>query len=118
LDNVDSLTLAGQAKLLRAVADKHVDSMGNGDVSAPQIRVLAASFRNLATLVASGDFRSDLILRLNTVTLQLPPLRERREDVATLFLELLARAANRLKRPTPLLTKAVKRHLARTFLAR
>ena len=111
LDNVDSLTLAGQAKLLRAVADKHVDSMGNGDVSAPQIRVLAASFRNLATLVASGDFRSDLFFRLNTVTLQLPPLRERREDVATLFLELLARAANRLKRPTPLLTKAVKRHL-------
>jgi len=110
-DNIDNLTLTGQAKLLRAVADKHIDGPASGGISGLQCRVLAASNRNLATLVTSGEFRSDLFFRLNTVTLQLPPLRERREDVATLFLELLVRAANRLKRPTPLLTKAVKRHL-------
>lgn len=111
LDNIDNLTLTGQAKLLRAVADKHFGGAATPEAPGLQCRVLAASNRNLAALVASGEFRSDLFFRLNTVTLQLPPLRERREDIATLFLELLAGAATRLKRPTPLLTKPVKRYL-------
>lgn len=55
-----------------------------------------------------GRFRSDLFFRLNTVTLHLPPLRERREDIATLFIELLAASANRLKRGPPILTKGVR----------
>jgi two-component system C4-dicarboxylate transport response regulator DctD len=62
-------------------------------------------------MCAEGKFRSDLFFRLNTVTINLPPLRERREDVATIFIELLSRAAQRLKRDTPTLTRAVKARL-------
>jgi two-component system C4-dicarboxylate transport response regulator DctD len=58
-----------------------------------------------------GRFRSDLFFRLNTVTLHLPPLRERREDIATLFIELLEKSASRLKRNPPSLSKSVRNTL-------
>lgn len=111
LDGVDGLPLSAQARLLRVVEEKRVTALGATTGRDVSCRVIAAATRDLARMCSEGSFRSDLFFRLNTVTLNLPPLRERREDIATLFMELLTRAATRLKRPAPALTKAVKSRL-------
>ena len=111
LDNIDNLSLAGQAKLLRVVEDRKFTPPGSAGERSVSCRVVSTATRDVAKLVGAGEFRSDLFFRLNTVAVQLPSLRERREDIATLFLQLLATAAQRLKRPPPVLTKAVKNHL-------
>ena len=74
-------------------------------------RVIAASSDDLTRVCAAGGFRSDLYFRLNTVTLHLPPLRERREDLAPLLGDLLAAAARRLKRPVPDLGRSAQNYL-------
>ncbi|MEY3464943.1 MAG: sigma-54-dependent transcriptional regulator [Steroidobacteraceae bacterium] len=111
LDNVDNLSPAAQARLLRVVEEKKFTPTGTKSSRSASFRVVSASTVDLVKLVEAGRFRSDLFFRLNTVTLQLPPLRERRDDIATLFVQLLGSAAQRLKRPPPTLTRAVKSHL-------
>jgi two-component system, NtrC family, C4-dicarboxylate transport response regulator DctD len=111
LDSIDCLPLAAQARLLRVVEDRRVTPIGAASCRSVSCRVISAATRDLARMVADGAFRSDLFYRLNTVTLHLPPLRERHEDIATLFLELLSQASARLKRPPPLLTRRAKAHL-------
>lgn len=108
LDGIDTLPLSAQARLLRAVEKKQVTAVGatvSRDISC---RVISAATQDLGRMVKESRFRSDLFFRLNTITLHLPPLRERREDIATLFIELLARSAQRLKRDPPNLTKSVR----------
>lgn len=111
LDGIENLSLRAQSLLLRALDEQQVRPVGGSTFRSIDCRVVSAAGRDLAGACASGDMRSDLYFRLNTVTLSLPPLRERRDDIAALFIELLARAARRLKRPAPTLTRAVKRHL-------
>lgn len=111
LDGVDELPLSAQARLLRAVEEKQVTALGSTNSRAVSCRVISAVTKDLGRMCTEGKFRSDLFFRLNTVTLNLPPLRERREDIATLFIELLARAATRLKRSAPVLTRTVKSRL-------
>jgi two-component system C4-dicarboxylate transport response regulator DctD len=111
LDSIDCLPVAAQGRLLRVVEEKRVTALGASSSRDVTCRVISAATQDLGKMCAEGLFRSDLYFRLNTVTLNLPPLRERREDIATLFIELLARAAQRLKRPSPTLTKAVKSRL-------
>jgi two-component system C4-dicarboxylate transport response regulator DctD len=111
LDSIDCLPLTAQGRLLRAVEEKRVTAVGASASRDISCRVVSAATQDLGVMCAEGRFRSDLYFRLNTVTLMLPPLRERREDIATLFVELLSRAAQRLKRPVPLLTRAVKSRL-------
>jgi DNA-binding NtrC family response regulator len=65
------------------------------------VRVIAATSRNLAELVSSGDFRQDLFYRVNVLTIQLPPLRERREDIPLLCEQFLAECCHRHERPRP-----------------
>ena len=90
LDEIASLPLSLQAKLLRALQEKRICSVGGREMIMVDIRVIAATNRDLASMVASGDFRRDLYHRLNEFAIYVPPLRERREDIAFLANRFLA----------------------------
>ena len=93
LDEIGELTLPLQVKLLRVIQEREVDKIGNPHPVKVNVRILAASNRNLKNLVEDGQFREDLYYRLSVVTVELPPLRERREDIPMLiqhFSEILA----------------------------
>jgi DNA-binding NtrC family response regulator len=96
LDEIAELPPATQAKLLRAIEQKEVLPVGANEPVAVQARILAATNKNLAREVEAGRFREDLYYRFNVVTIALPPLRERREDIPDLVAHLLARHARTL----------------------
>src|SRR3546814_7046234 len=73
-----------QAKLLRAIQEREIDRVGGGQPIKVNIRLLATSNRDLEASVANGSFREDLYFRLNVVNIQLPPLRQRPQDIPTL----------------------------------
>jgi len=99
LDEIGELPLATQAKLLRAIENKEVLPIGASRAVHVEARVVAATNKNLATEVAENRFRADLFYRLNVVSITMPPLRDRREDIPELVAVLLARHAKRLGRP-------------------
>jgi len=84
LDEIGDLTPAGQAKLLRVLQEGEIRRVGSNESVRVNLRMIAASRRNLAELTAAGRFREDLLYRLNTVTIVIPPLRERPEDIQLL----------------------------------
>ena len=92
LDEVGELPLALQSKLLRVVQEKVVDVVGRDTPVSVDVRVVAATHRDLPTLVREGRFREDLLYRLTVVELRVPPLRERPEDIAPLVRHFVARA--------------------------
>ena len=89
LDEIGELPLALQAKLLRALQEKEVRPVGSTRAKPISARLLAATNRDLAGMVERGTFRKDLYFRLNVVNLRIPPLRNRREDIATLAIHFL-----------------------------
>ncbi|GMV00712.1 MAG: sigma 54-interacting transcriptional regulator [Burkholderiaceae bacterium] len=89
LDEIGDMPLALQAKLLRVLQEREVEPLGSNAVARVDVRVIAASSVDLATLVADGRFRSDLYYRLNVLPIRLPPLRERPEDLEALCEHLL-----------------------------
>ncbi|MBX3607164.1 MAG: sigma 54-interacting transcriptional regulator [Piscinibacter sp.] len=89
LDDIDCLPLPAQAKLLRFLQEREYRAVGSNAVQRADVRVIAASNLQLPQLVASGRFRQDLYFRLNVLTLELPPLRERKEDIRALALHFL-----------------------------
>ena len=91
LDEVGELPYAMQAKLLRAIEQKEILPVGANEPVAVDARIIAASNKNLAKEVEAGRFREDLYYRLNVVSIALPPLRERREDIPDLVEMLLAK---------------------------
>ena len=95
LDEVGELAPGAQAKLLRVLQDGEVRPVGEERARRVDVRVLAATHRDLRQLAARGAFREDLFYRLNVVTLRVPPLRERPEDVAVLARHFLAHFARR-----------------------
>jgi transcriptional regulator with PAS, ATPase and Fis domain len=96
LDEVGELALATQAKLLRAIENKEVFPVGGTRPVPLAVRVIAATNKDLAAEVEAGRFRADLFYRLNVVSIPMPPLRERREDIPELISSLLVRNARRL----------------------
>ena len=113
LDDIDCLPMSAQSKLLRFLQEHEYRTVGANAVRRADVRVIVASNRNLAALAARGEFRQDLYFRLNILTLTLPPLRERREDIPALALHFLARFSRIHQRPAPTLSpQAVKRLMA------
>ena len=93
LDEVADLPLPMQVKLLRAIQEKAVRAVGGAVEIAVDVRILCATHKDLASEVAAGRFRQDLYYRLNVIELRVPPLRERREDIALLADNMLRRLA-------------------------
>ncbi|WP_174872987.1 sigma-54-dependent transcriptional regulator [Vogesella oryzae] len=93
LDEVADLPLAMQVKLLRAIQEKTVRKLGAAQEEAVDVRILSASHKNLAQLVADGAFRQDLYYRLNVISLAMPALRELRDDLPRFIGALLERYA-------------------------
>ncbi|GLU31878.1 sigma-54 dependent transcriptional regulator [Trinickia caryophylli] len=106
LDELENLSLALQAKLLRVLQERTVERLGSNTPFAVDVRVIAAIKEDLKTLVERGDFRADLYYRLNVATIDLPPLRERRDDIPELFMHFVRDAAARYGRPEPECTPA------------
>lgn len=98
LDEIANITLQQQAKLLRVLESGEVQRVGASRLRRVDVRVLSATNADLAAAVAEGSFREDLLYRLNTVEIHLPPLRERKEDILPLALHFLRREATRYGR--------------------
>jgi two-component system C4-dicarboxylate transport response regulator DctD len=104
LDEIESMPLALQVKLLRVLQDGVLERLGSNQPIRVNCRVVAAAKGDMSELVAAGTFRRDLLYRLNVVTIALPPLAERREDIVPLFEHFMLDAAVRYGRPAPVLT--------------
>jgi two-component system, NtrC family, response regulator HydG len=101
LDEIGETSLAMQVKLLRVLEDKQVYMVGSNRPRKVDVRILAATNKDLPALVKAGLFREDLFYRLNVVTIALPPLRERGNDVFLLIRHFVAKFAKELGRPAP-----------------
>jgi DNA-binding NtrC family response regulator len=99
IDEIGDFASESQAKLLRVLENRTVTPIGSNDDRSVDVRIVAATSRDLTAMVACGEFREDLYYRLNVVNLQLPPLRERREDITLLVEHFLRDLAQRLDRP-------------------
>jgi transcriptional regulator with PAS, ATPase and Fis domain len=98
LDEIAELPPALQAKLLRVLQEKEIRPVGSTKTHAVSVRVIAATNKNLETVVQNGGFRQDLFYRLNVVRIVVPPLRERRSDIPALLTYFLRRFNERFRR--------------------
>ena len=100
LDEIGELELASQVKLLRVLQDRTYEVLGDSKPRRLDIRVIAATNRNLAELVAQGRFREDLFYRINLISVRLPALRERPQDIPLLTQHFIAQLRASYQRPT------------------
>ncbi len=112
LDEVGELPIDLQSKLLRALQEKEIRPVGSTKFVPINVRVLAATNRNLEQAVAQGSFRRDLYFRLNVLSLRIPPLRERRQDIPLLATHILERLAHSSGQARELSDEAMKALLA------
>jgi transcriptional regulator with GAF, ATPase, and Fis domain len=112
LDEIGEMSLGLQAKLLRVLQEKRVRRVGAGDETAVDVRIISATNRDLAREVSTGGFREDLYYRLKVVQIEVPPLRERREDLRALIDHFLTRLAEEARREKPMLTRECLESLA------
>lgn len=111
LDEVTEMPPAIQVKLLRVLQEREFTRLGGSQVIKSNIRVLAATNRNPLEAVAAGVLRQDLYFRLNVLGLEIPPLRERKEDLPVLVAHLLSRHAARMGKAVPQISNEAMRHL-------
>jgi two-component system nitrogen regulation response regulator NtrX len=102
LDEVGDLGAEAQAKLLRAIEAKEIERVGGGKTIRVDVRILAATNKDLSRAITEGGFREDLLFRLNVIPLQLPPLRERPSDIPALVKHFAAIHRMRTGRPSPI----------------
>lgn len=107
LDEIESMPMALQVKLLRVVQDRSIMRLGSNDPIALNVRFIAASKLDLKNEAEAGRFRSDLLYRLNVVTLRMPTLAKRKEDAPRLFTHLVGEAAARYKCEPPPIPPAI-----------
>ncbi|MDT3712050.1 Fis family transcriptional regulator [Stutzerimonas degradans] len=111
LDEIESMPPAAQVRLLRVLEQRTIEPLGSNESRELSLRVVAASKIDLGNPVQRGDFREDLYYRLNVVTVSIPPLRERKEDIPLLFAHFMQRAAARFGIEVPQLSPQVSRYL-------
>ncbi len=111
LDEVESMPMLMQIKLLRVLQERELERLGSNQLIPVACRVIAATKDDLAQLAQSEKFRADLYYRLNVATIDLPPLRERREDIPMLFEHFVLLAAKRHDRPVPQISSELLRDL-------
>ena len=99
LDEIGTVPLSMQSKLLRVLQTSDVERVGSSKSRHVDVRVISATNAQLQQEVTDGRFREDLLFRLNTIEIHLPPLRERREDIAPLGMHFLRRHATRYRKP-------------------
>jgi DNA-binding NtrC family response regulator len=99
LDEVGELPMAAQARLLRVLQEGEIRRVGSVETRRVNVRLIAATHRDLKAATANGAFRQDLFYRLNVVTLALPPLRDRGDDILDLSQTLLERTCQKLNKP-------------------
>lgn len=104
LDEIGDMPLATQAKLLRALQEGEIEPLGSNKLIPIDVRLIAATSRDLPRLVREGSFREDLFYRLNVLPIRVPPLRERRDDIAALLEVLSEEVALRSGMPAPEIT--------------
>ncbi len=111
LDEIEAMPLSMQIKLLRALQERRIERLGSNDLLDVEVRIVAATKIELGQLVEQGKFRQDLYYRLDIVRLEVPPLRERREDIPLLFEHFVLQAAQRYRQPAPLAPEKLVRQL-------
>lgn len=111
LDEIESMPPSVQVRMLRVLEAREVMPLGTNALRPVDLRVIAAAKVDLGDPTERGSFREDLYYRLNVVTVSIPPLRDRRDDVPLLFGYFVNRAARRFNREPPALSAAVSRHL-------
>ncbi|ESW83391.1 MULTISPECIES: sigma-54 dependent transcriptional regulator [unclassified Mesorhizobium] len=112
LDEIESMPASTQVQMLRVLEMREVTPLGTNEIRPVDLRVVAAAKVDLGDASRRGAFREDLYYRLNVVTISIPPLRERRDDVALLFFYFAERAAGRFRRQMPAVPASVHRHLS------
>jgi two-component system NtrC family response regulator len=105
LDEIGDLPKSTQVKLLRVLQEQAFERLGGTRTVRVDVRVIAATNRDLEALVARGEFREDLYYRLNVVSVELPPLRERREDIPALVQHFLGRFAAEAQSPVKVVSR-------------
>ena len=106
LDEVGDIPGEVQPKLLRALQEREFERLGSTRTQKVDVRVVAATNRDLERMVEDGSFRSDLFYRLNVFPIRIPPLRERVEDISALAKHFAEKSARRLGRPVPSISDA------------
>lgn len=113
LDEIGDMSLSMQSKLLRALQDGEIRPVGGTASVRVDVRVVSASNRILRDMVAKQTFREDLYYRLSGVTIELPPLRDRADDIPRLAAFFVGRVAQEMRRPAPVLGSTAKQALQR-----
>jgi len=113
LDEIGEMSPALQAKLLQVLQDGRFTRLGGNEDVRVDVRVVCATNRDLEGMVGEGTFRKDLFFRLNVVTIRIPPLRERRDEISSLVNTFLTRYSVRYRRLRPRLSKRLQRAFER-----